>query len=76
MQDVKALKRRVEVSFPDLSADDLEALFPQKVRFAGLWLKSMYFRGCMFRLSHAGGMHGWKVATQAALIPENYTDSL
>ena len=43
MQDVKALKRRVEVSFPDLSADDLEALFPQKVRFAGLWLKPMYF---------------------------------
>ena len=31
MKDVKALKRRVEVSFPDLTADDLDALFPPKV---------------------------------------------
>ena len=31
MKDVKALKRRVEVSFPDLIADDLDALFPAKV---------------------------------------------
>lgn len=35
MQDVKALKRRVEVSFPDLSAEDLELLFPPKV---GHWI--------------------------------------
>ena len=31
MKDVKALKRRVEISFPDLTADDLDALFPPKV---------------------------------------------
>ena len=42
-RNVKALKRRVEVSFPDLSADELEVFFPQKVRLAGLWRKPMYF---------------------------------
>ena len=30
MQDVKALKRKVEVSFPDLSPEDMDLLFPSK----------------------------------------------
>lgn len=33
MQDVKALKRRVEVSFPDLFPDDIDLLFPAKVPY-------------------------------------------
>ncbi|CAK0786334.1 hypothetical protein CVIRNUC_009547 [Coccomyxa viridis] len=39
-KDVKALKRRVEVSFPDLIADDLDALFPAKVEVQLLKLKN------------------------------------
>ena len=44
-KDVKALKRKVEVSFPDLTADDLDVLFPPKVTL-------LLQRGLMHCLTH------------------------